>query len=305
MTIPRILLLGKSGQLGWALQRALLIHGELIAFDRTMCDLACLDPLEAAVRSVRPDVIVNAAAYTAVDKAETEPDLVHRINAEAAGVLAEEAKKAGALLVHYSTDYVFDGEKTSSYVETDRPNPINVYGRSKLAGEQAIAARGGAFLTFRTSWVYGSHGKNFPKTILAAARKHDRLRVVADQFGAPTSVDLIADVTSHCISVWLRDRETVEQAAGVYHLVPSGSTSWHGLARELVGLAIAAGMPTRVATDRIDPIVSAEYPTPARRPANSRLSSRKLEATFGFVLPPWQRQIARLIDEFATNGVWQ
>ena len=300
MTAPRILLLGKSGQLGWALQRALAIHGEVVGCDRETCDFVDLDRIRKTVREVRPAVIANAAAYTAVDRAEAEPELTHQVNAIAPGLLAEEAKNVGALLVHYSTDYVFDGEKHGVHLETDSPNPLGVYGHSKLAGEEAIRSVNGAYLIFRTSWVYGLRGKNFPKTILKLAKERENLRVVADQFGAPTSVDLIADVTSHCLGRWLAEPSASAKYGGLYHLAASGETSWHGLACELVRAALAANLALRISPEGIEQIQTHQYPTAARRPANSRLGTTKLIETFDVHLPPWQLHIHRLVTEIAS-----
>jgi dTDP-4-dehydrorhamnose reductase len=297
MTARRILLLGSSGQLGWALQRALAIRGEVFAFDRAACDLADLRQLRSVVRETRPDVVVNAAAYTAVDKAESEPDLAHRINAVAPEILAEETKSVGALLVHYSTDYVFDGEKAEHYVETDEPRPLGAYGKSKFAGEEAIHDKNGAHLIFRTSWVYGLYGKNFPKTILGIAKERDGLRVVADQIGAPTSVDLIADATAHCLGKWFAEPSIRESGSGLYHLTASGETSWHGLACELVRQARAGGLPVKLSPEMIEPIATHDYPTAARRPANSRLATRKIVDVFHLRLPPWQLHVQRLTSE--------
>jgi len=299
MISARILLLGKSGQLGWALQRALAIHGDVVACDRNACDLTDPDRIRKVVGEARPTIIVNAAAYTAVDRAESEPELAQMVNGTAPGILAEEAKYVGALLVHYSTDYVFDGQKSGYYQEVDTPRPVSVYGRSKLAGEEAIQSLGSAYLIFRTSWAYGLHGKNFPKTILALAMERKSLRIVADQFGAPTSVDLIADVTSYCLNIWKVHPTAGKQYSGIYHLVPSGETSWHGLACELVQAARAAKLPLKVSPERIEPLATHDYPTAARRPANSRLCTEKLVNTFGLRLPAWQLHIHRLIADIS------
>lgn len=297
MGIPRILLLGKSGQLGWALQRTLSIHGEIVAPAKTACDLTSSEQLRSTVRDARPAVVINAAAYTSVDRAESEPDLVRRINAVAPEILAEEADRAGALMVHYSTDYVFDGEKPSAYREEDGVNPLNLYGATKLDGELGVVRVAGAHLIFRTSWVYGLVGNNFPKTILSLARKRDRLRVVADQFGAPTSVDLLADVTSLCVWLWLSDRSRMLPRCGLYHLAPMGETTWHGLTCELLAMARSSAIPLSVAHDAIDPISAADYPTAARRPVNSRLNTDKLARAFGVRMPPWQWHLQRLVQE--------
>lgn len=298
MTDPRILLLGKNGQVGWALQRALAIHGPVSAHDRDSLNLEDKAKISEVIRVTRPRVIVNAAAYTAVDKAETDRELAFRINAEAPGLIAAEAKQIGALLVHYSTDYVFDGKKDGDYDEADVASPVSVYGRSKLAGEQAVAAAGSAHLIFRTSWVYGPHGGNFPKKILALAHERDTLRVVSDQTGAPTSADLIADVTAHCVAAWLANPAD-DRFRGLYHLVPAGQTSWHGLACEIVRLGKAAGLPLKATPETIAPIASADYPSAAQRPPNSRLSTAKLTKAFQLTMPPWQLHLERFISEFA------
>jgi dTDP-4-dehydrorhamnose reductase len=276
----KILLTGGNGQLGWELARALAPLGELTAYDRTMLDLAKPDQVAAAVRSVKPDIIVNAAAYTAVDKAESEPDAAFAVNAAAPGLLAEEAKRAGALLIHYSTDYVFDGTKEMPYVEEDLPNPLNVYGRSKLAGEQAIGDVGGRYLILRTSWVYAARGKNFLLTIRRLLREKDELRVVSDQIGAPTSAGALANATAELLRQ--RTPTALGNARGIYHVTAAGHTSWHGFAVEIARLE---GAPREI---RLVPILSNEYPLPARRPKNSRLSNEKLFRHFGLKLPSWQ-----------------
>jgi len=268
----RILLTGKNGQVGWELARSLAPLGEIVGHDRTSLDLADADAICSAVRDIKPAIIVNAAAYTAVDKAESEPDAARAINAHAPRVLAEEARKLGALLVHYSTDYVFDGTKPGSYVETDTANPISVYGHSKLQGELAIQASGCRHLIFRTSWVFGPHGGNFLLTMLRLAGERSELKIVDDQFGAPTSSSMIADATAHALRV--------DGAEGLFHLTASGRTTWCGFAREIFR---AAGLNTLVT-----PITSAQYPTAARRPLNSSLDYSKLNKAFGFTPAPWQ-----------------
>jgi dTDP-4-dehydrorhamnose reductase len=277
----RILLTGKNGQVGWELERTLGPLGEVIAFDHSGLDLAKPGEIVARVREVKPDVIVNPAAYTAVDKAESEPELAMAINGTAPGILAEEAKKLGALLVHYSTDYVFDGTKEEPYVETDAPNPLSAYGRSKLAGEQALAASGVDHLIFRTSWVYANRGKNFLLTILRLAREKPELRVVADQFGAPTWARDIATATTLVLA---RRAARADIPSGVYHLTAAGRTSWHGFAQKIVELS---GLATPVL-----PITTADYPTPAKRPTNSGLDNARLARTFGTVHPSWERSVA-------------
>jgi dTDP-4-dehydrorhamnose reductase len=276
----KILLTGKNGQVGWELVRALAPLGEVIALDRDGLDLGVPDQIVSVVRSTRPEVLINAAAYTAVDRAESEPDAAHAINATAVAILAEEAKRAQALLIHYSTDYVFDGTKDTPYIEEDRPNPLNAYGRSKLAGEQAIHSIGGAHLILRTSWVYSARGKNFFLTILRLLKEKKELRVVSDQIGAPTSAQGLADATAEMLRS--HGVATLGDARGVYHATTSGSTSWHGFAREI------ARVERPDSPARIVPIASSEYPTPARRPENSRLSNEKLLRRFGVALPHWE-----------------
>jgi len=276
----KILLTGKNGQLGWELARALAPLGELAAYDRAILDLAKPDQIAAAVSSVKPDIIVNAAAYTAVDRAESEPDAAFAVNAAAPGLLAEGAKRAGALLIHYSTDYVFDGTKEMPYVEEDLPNPLNVYGRSKLAGEQAIRDVGGKYLILRTSWVYAARGRNFLLTIRRLLKEKDELRVVSDQIGAPTSAGALAVATAELLR--RHGAAALGDARGIYHVAAAGCTSWHGFATEIARLE-QPDFPVRIV-----PIASGEYPSPARRPRNSRLSSEKLHRSFGIELPRWE-----------------
>jgi dTDP-4-dehydrorhamnose reductase len=268
----KILLTGKNGQVGWELARSLAPLGDVVAHDRASLDLADADALCRLIRDAKPAIIVNAAAYTAVDKAESELDVAFAVNAQAPRVLAEEARKLGALLVHYSTDYVFDGTKPDPYLETDATNPVGVYGRSKLQGELAIQASGCRHLIFRTSWVFGPRGGNFLLTMLRLSSERDELRIVDDQFGAPTSSGLIADATAHALRVG--------GAEGLFHLTAAGLTSWCGFAREIFK---TAGLNTVV-----KPITSAQYPTAARRPLNSSLDYAKLGKAFGFTPPPWQ-----------------
>lgn len=292
----KILLLGKNGQVGWELQRSLLPLGELIALDRHPVDglsgdLSDLDGLCAAIRKVNPDVIVNAAAYTAVDKAESETELADRVNAQASRVMAEEAAALGALLVHYSTDYVFSGEGLRPWQEGDPVAPVNHYGASKLAGEQAIIASGCKHLIFRTSWVYGARGNNFAKTMLRLAKDRETLSVIADQIGAPTGADLIADVTALTIQKVLYCPEL----AGLYHLAAAGEVSWCGYANHVIDFAKANGEELAVTT--INPIETTDYPTPARRPLNSRLDTQKLRDNFSLHLPEWQSGVTRMLRE--------
>ena len=293
----KILLLGKNGQLGWELQRALAPLGDVVACGREQADMENIDALRQLVRDVSPQIIVNAAAYTAVDKAESEVDRARRINAEAVGMLADECKCLNAWLVHYSTDYVFDGTKESFYTETDAPNPLSVYGRTKLLGEQAVQQSGCKHLIFRTSWVYAARGANFVKTMLRLAKERDELKVVCDQIGAPTSAELIADTTALCLFRLQHDTLLASKANGLYHLVAAGETSWHGYAQHVIAAARQHNMELRSAIDKILPITTAEYPLPARRPANSRLSTLKLSHTFGIILPAWQSHLDRVITE--------
>lgn len=282
-----ILLIGKNGQLGFELQRSLAALGEVVAVGSAECNLADADALRSLVRSVRPRIIVNAAAYTAVDKAETEVDLAMAVNARAPGILGEEAARIGAWVVHYSTDYVFDGKATKPYVETDATNPLSVYGRSKLAGEQALQAALDRHLILRTSWVLGAHGGNFAKTMLRLAAERTSLNVVADQWGAPTSAILLADMTAQAIRQFYMDGET-GFPFGLYHLTASGETNWCDYARFVITAAQIAGKPLKLGPADIKPITSAEYPVPAPRPANSRLSTEKFRTTFGLPLPHWE-----------------
>ena len=292
---PRFLITGANGQLGFELQRALAPLGEVIALDRAGCDLSIADSILAAVRAAKPDVIFNAGAYTAVDKAESEPDQAHAINAVAPGVIGEEAAKIGALVIHYSTDYVFDGSKAEAYLETDTPSPLSVYGKTKLIGEQALTGSGAKYLIFRTSWVFGLHGKNFIKTILRLASERPELKIVVDQVGAPTGVALLADVSAHIAARYLRDGAD-SFPFGLYHLAPSGQTSWHGFARHVVAKATAANSPLKVTPERILPITTPEYPTPAARPANSRLDTSKFRSAFGLHLPDWTHGVDQVLD---------
>jgi dTDP-4-dehydrorhamnose reductase len=292
----KILLLGKNGQVGWELQRSLAPLGELIALDRHsvegLCgDLSDLDALRATIRQIRPDIIVNAAAYTAVDKAESETEMADRVNCQAVQVMAEEAASLDAWLVHYSTDYVFSGEGLTPWQETDAVAPVNHYGASKLAGEQAITASGCNHLIFRTSWVYGSRGNNFAKTMLRLAKDRDSMNVIADQIGAPTGADFIADVTSLAIRQVLQHPELT----GLYHLAAAGEVSWHGYASHVVDFAKSNG--EELAVMAINPIDTSAYPTPARRPLNSRLNTQKLRDNFSLHLPDWQSGVTRMLRE--------
>lgn len=301
MTAPlNILLLGAQGQVGWQLRRSLSVLGRVTALHRgsqPLCgDLNRPDDLARSVQAVAPDVIVNAAAYTAVDKAESERDLAFAINATACEVLAREAQRCGAWLIHYSTDYVFNGTGERAWVETDATAPLNTYGASKLAGEQAIAAHCARHLVFRTSWVFDSWGQNFLKSILRAAGQRDSLNVVADQWGAPTRAALIADVTAHAI------RQLQPAQAGIYHLAASGETHWHAYATLAVETALAAGMDLRSTPASIHPIPASQYPTAAARPTNSRLDTGRLAQTFGLTLPPWQDGVRAVVAELAKTS---
>ena len=293
----RILLLGKGGQVGWELQRSLAPLGELIALDHdstTHCgSFVELEGLAATVRQVAPDVIVNAAAYTAVDKAESEVELARTINARAPAVLAAEAQKLGALLVHYSTDYVFDGSGNKPWQEDDKTGPLNVYGETKLEGEQAVAQYA-RHLIFRTSWVYAARGANFIRTMLRLAQERESLQVIDDQFGAPTGAELLADVTAHAIC---RARANSE-LAGIYHLVASGETNWHAYAQFVIEWARQSGTSIRVKPEAIAAVPSTAYATPARRPLNSRLDTLKLCSAFDLRLPDWQTGVERVLAEW-------
>lgn len=289
-----ILLIGVNGQLGWELQRALAPLGKIVALARAELDLGQPDAIRAVVREQRPDIIINPAAYTAVDKAEAEPQLAHAINAVAPGILAAEAQKLGALLVHYSTDYVFDGSQTAPYTEADVPNPQSVYGQTKLAGEEAVRASGCAHLILRTSWVYGVHGGNFVKTVLRLAKERDTLRIVADQFGAPTWARLLANSTAQIVQGW-QGREFGEDHLGLYHLTATGRTSWHHYAEEIVRLARQEDPLLRDKALTIHGIATHEYPVATKRPANSVLATDKIRKAFGLKLPPWQDDLAECV----------
>ena len=295
----KILLLGKNGQVGWELQRSLAPLGELVApgrSDADLCgDLSNLYGLARTVQTVQPDVIVNAAAHTAVDRAESEPELAHTLNALAPGVLAREATKIGALLVHYSTDYVFDGSGSRPWAEIDTPDPLSVYGRSKLEGERLIQAACPQHLIFRTSWVYAARGTNFAKTMLRLAQERERLTVINDQFGAPTGAELIADVTAHAIRQCLRQPHD----AGLYHLAASGETSWHGYANQVLALARLIDSAIKIKATEVVAVPSSAFATAARRPLNSRLDTAKLQHRFGLVLPKWEQGVGRMMGELA------
>lgn len=293
----KILLLGKSGQVGWELQRSLAVLGEVTALNRASTeycgDLGNLAGLADTVRALRPDVIVNAAAYTAVDKAESDVAQAQAINADAPGVLAEEAARLGALLVHYSTDYVFNGSGQTPWRETDVTGPLSAYGRTKLEGEQRIQQAGGRHLIFRTSWVYAARGGNFAKTMLRLARERERLTVIDDQFGAPTGAELLADITAQTIV------QALPRAAlnGTFHLAAAGEATWHAYAEYVIEYAKSAKNAPEFAVKEIAAIPASAFPLPAPRPFNSRLDTTKLRTTFGLNLPPWQQGVARMLDE--------
>lgn len=288
-----VLLFGANGQVGTELRRTLLPHGPLVALSRSDVDLTDVGAIREAVAAHAPSIIVNAAAYTAVDKAESEPELAAAINRDAVAVMAEAAKASGALLIHYSTDYVFDGEGTAPYAPHASAAPQGVYGQTKLEGEQAIAASGCAHLIFRTSWVFASHGHNFVKTMLRLGQEKPGLRVVSDQIGAPTSAELIADVTGLAICGY----RAGQLKAGVYHLTAGGETSWHGFASYVLQHAQSRGLPLTLNPDAIEAIPTSEFPTPARRPANSRLSCATLELALGIEMPDWRLHAARAVEQ--------
>ena len=293
----KILLLGQNGQVGWELQRSLAVLGHVTALDYDSTehcgDFSNPQGVAATVRALQPDVIVNAAAHTAVDKAESEPELARLLNATTPGVLAEEAARLGAWLIHYSTDYVFDGSGERPWVETDAPAPLSVYGRTKLEGEQLIQQSGCQHLILRTSWVYAARGGNFAKTMLRLAQERERLTVIDDQWGAPTGADLLADVTAHAIA-HLRQRP---QDGGLYHCVAAGQTNWHAYARYVIEQARSLRPELPIQVQEIAPVPTSAFPTPAQRPHNSRLDTRQLQTTFGLTLPHWQQGVARMLRE--------
>jgi dTDP-4-dehydrorhamnose reductase len=291
----KILLTGASGQLGFELRRALAPLGEVLAVDHVDCDLADAAAIGALLARVAPDLIVNPAAHTAVDRAESEPALARAINAEAPRVLGEWAAARRVPVIHYSTDYVFDGAKAGAYLETDPTNPQGVYGLTKRDGETALIAANLRHLVLRTSWVVGAHGANFAKTMLRLAAERDELRVVADQWGAPTSAALLADCTAHLVRRWQQDADVFPW--GLYHLVAGGETNWCDYARFVIGRAIEAGRPLRATPERVRAIATADYPTPARRPANSRLDTTRFRETFGLRLPDWREGVGHILEQ--------
>jgi len=289
--MQRILITGANGQVGWELQRSLAPLGKVSALDHSGMDLSNADSIRNAVREAKPSIIVNAAAYTAVDKAESEPDLAMQVNGTAPGILAQEAKRIGALLVHYSTDYVFDGTKDKPYIEGDRSNPVSSYGRSKLAGEQAIHAIGAPHLIFRTSWIYASRGSNFVRTMLRLARERPELKIVNDQLGAPTWARSIADMAAQVLNNLERAREN----SGIYHFTAGGAVSWFGFAEAI--FAEARSRISEFKAPALTPIPTSAYPLPARRPANSRLDTAKFTATFGVNPPRWDTALQECMKE--------
>lgn len=290
----KILLLGKGGQVGWELQRSLAVAGDVVALDfDDGADFTQPDQLLSRVQALAPQVIVNAAAHTAVDKAESEPELARRINAATPALLAIEAKRLGALFVHYSTDYVFDGSGSQPRDEEAPVAPLSVYGSTKAEGEDAVRASGCQHLILRTSWVYAARGGNFAKTMLRLAAERDQLKVIADQIGAPTGADLLVDLTTHM----LRAARVNPALTGTYHAVAGGEVSWHDYARFVIEFARARGVAIKVAPEQILGIPTSDYPTPARRPLNSRLSTAKLQQRFGLRLPHWQQGVERMLNE--------
>lgn len=300
--VLKILLLGCNGQVGWELQRSLVPLGPVTALSRQgkndiSGDLADPKALAAAVKYLRPDVIVNSAAYTAVDKAEEEPESARTINAESPALLARTAKDLNAWLVHYSTDYVFDGSGTVPWQESDTPSPLNVYGQTKLEGEEAIRQSGCQHFIFRTSWVYSARGHNFIRTMLRLAVERESLRVVDDQLGAPTGAELIADITAHAVQALYQDNNL----SGTYHLIPKGHTSWWKYARLVIDQAASSGMNLKVSAQDVIPVSSEEFNTVAARPRNSRLDTMKLRSTFGVHLPDWEDGVVRAIQEMLNS----
>jgi len=300
MQKTKILIFGRIGQVGWELRHKLACLGQVTAVEYPEIDFTSPDSIRVAVRAAQPAILINAAAYTAVDKAESDQELALAINGTAPGVIAEEAKRLDSLLVHYSTDYVFDGAKQSPYVETDAPNPLNVYGKTKLKGDEAIQAVGGEFLILRTSWVYGARGSNFLLTMLRLARERSELRIVDDQIGAPTSSECIAQATADILSQLLTPAGGgLDGRSGIYNLTTTGETSWYGFAKELLTQSAAAfGIPV----PNLIPISTSDYPRPAQRPANSRLSCQRLTETFGINMPSWEEALTLVLETLAEGA---
>ena len=297
----KIALFGKEGQVGWELQRSLVTLGDVLAMEQDELDFAQLDTVREWIRRHQPDVIVNAAAYTAVDQAELEPDKARRINAEAVGVMADEARRLNAWLVHYSTDYVFDGTKSTPYDEEDKASPLSVYGRTKWEGEEALRSQHDQHIIFRTSWVFASRGKNFMKTILRLAKEKESLNIVADQWGVPTGAELLADVTALALhQVVSSDQGSC--LSGTYHLVATGETNWHDYAQYVLALAEERGLSFKTASHAVIPIQTEAYPLQAKRPKNSRLNVSKVTKAFGLSLPDWKYHVRRCLDELIAQG---
>ena len=293
----KILLLGANGQVGWELRRSLAPLGEIRAYDRHTGNLQKLDDLSRLIRDFSPEAIVNAAAYTSVDKAESELDEAILINSKAVEFLAKEAKLLNAWFIHYSTDYVFDGLKSGAYIETDTPNPQSVYGQTKYDGEESIKESKVKHLIFRTAWVYSKRGTNFIKTMIQLAKKQDELKVVNDQIGAPTGAELIADVTALCLYQIAQYNNSAHNLSGTYHLTPTGETSWHGFAQFIIAEALGLGVKFRASFENVQAISTSEYPLPAKRPSNSLLDTKKICNTFNVYMPPWQTHVERLFKE--------
>ena len=293
----KILLLGANGQVGWELRRSLAPLGEIRAYDRHTGNLQKLDDLSRLIRDFSPEAIVNAAAYTSVDKAESELDQAFLINSKAVEFLAKEAKLLNAWFIHYSTDYVFDGLKSGAYIETDTPNPQSVYGQTKYDGEESIKETKVKHLIFRTAWVYSKRGANFIKTMIQLAKKQDELKVVNDQIGAPTGAELIADVTALCLHQIAQNKNPAHNLSGTYHLTPTGETSWHGFAQFIIAEALGLGVKFRASFENVQAISTSEYPLPAKRPSNSLLCTKKICNTFNVYMPPWQTHVERLFKE--------
>jgi len=297
MTNRKMLVFGRIGQVGWELRHKLACLGPVVGVEYPEIDFTKPDSIRNAVRATEPAVIINAAAYTAVDNAETEPEVAMAINGTAPGVLAEEAKRLGSILVHYSTDYVFDGTKQSAYLETDAPNPQNVYGKSKLAGDEAIQAVGGDYLILRTSWVYGARGSNFLLTMLRLANERDELRIVDDQTGAPTTSECIAQATANLLAQLLAPQDGgLQGRSGIYNLTNAGETTWFGFAKTFLTKQYGTATPNLI------PIPTSEFPRPAKRPANSRLSGQRIEETFGVVMPHWEDALSLVLETLAEGA---
>jgi dTDP-4-dehydrorhamnose reductase len=295
MENPKILIFGRVGQVGWELRHKLACLGQVSSVDFPEVDFSKPDTIREAIRAAEPTVIVNAAAYTAVDKAEATPDPAWALNAMGPGVIAEEAKRLGALMVHYSTDYVYDGSKPGPWVETDLPGPLNVYGETKLAGDEAIAAAGGDYLILRTSWVYGARGANFLLTMLRLAKERPELRIVNDQTGSPTTSECIAQATANILAQVLSPGgDGMAGRSGVYHLTNSGATTWFGFAKEF--------LTKQPVCPKLTPIPASEYPVPARRPVNSVLSCEKLAETFGVHMPSWEHALELVLETLAEGA---